>query len=73
MQIWQLSSLLDTMSPLWSQPIQKRLFLTLREPSVNRKYLLALTLVGPPRDKPELDPLAVLHLNNPLNILPSVN
>ena len=51
----------------------KRLFSTLRELSVNRKDLLALTLVGPPRDNPELDPLAVLHLNNPLYILPSVN
>ena len=33
---------------------------------MNRKDLLALTLVGPPRDNPELDPLAVLHLDNQL-------
>ena len=42
------------------------LFSTLREPSVNRKDLLALTIVGPPRDNLELDPLVVLHLNNRL-------
>ena len=30
------------------------------------KYLQALTLVGLPTDNPELDPLAVLHLNNRL-------
>ena len=37
---------------------------TLREPSVNRKDLRALTLVGPTRYNPILDPLAVLHLIN---------
>ena len=41
---------------------------TLREPSVNRKDLRALTLVGPTRDNPEPDPLAVLHLDNRLYI-----
>ena len=40
------------------------LFSTLREPSVNRKDLQDLTLVEPPRDYPELDPLAMLHLDN---------
>ena len=39
-------------------------FLTLREPSVNRRR--ALTLVGTPRDNPEVDPLALLHLGNQL-------
>ena len=33
---------------------------------MNRKDLCVLTLVGPPRDNPELDPLAVLHLDNRL-------
>ena len=32
----------------------------------NRKDLWVLTLVGPPRDIPELDPLAVVHLDNQL-------
>ena len=32
------------------------LFSTLREPSVNRKDLQALTLVGPTRKNPELTP-----------------
>ena len=41
---------------------------TLREHSVNRKDLRALTLVGPPRDNLELEPLAVLHLDNGLYI-----
>ena len=40
--------------------------LTLREPSVNRKDLRTLTLVGPPRDNPKSDPLAVIHLDNRL-------
>ena len=40
------------------------LFQTLRELSVNRKDLQALTLVGPTRDNPVPNPLAVLHLNN---------
>ena len=31
---------------------------------MNIKELRALTLVGPPRDNPELDPLAELHPNN---------
>ena len=36
---------------------------------MNRKDLQALTLVGPTRDNPELDPLAILHLYNQLYIL----
>ena len=48
------------------------LFSTLREPSVNRKDLQALTLVGPTRKNPELTPTppppAVLHLDNRLFI-----
>ena len=40
------------------------LFSTVRELSVNRKDLQALTLEGIPRDNPELYPLAVLHLDN---------
>ena len=40
------------------------LFSTSGEHSVNRKELRALTLVGPIRDNPILDPLAVLHLHN---------
>ena len=36
----------------------------LREPSVNRKDLSALTLVGLTWDNPVLDPLALLHLDN---------
>ena len=39
---------------------------TLREPSVHRKNLRALTLVGPPMANPEPDLLAVLHFDNPL-------
>ena len=33
---------------------------------MNRKDLRALTLVGPTRGNPVLDPLAALHLNNQL-------
>ena len=44
-------------------------FSTLREPSVKRKDLHALTLVRPTRNNPVLDPLAVLHLNNWLFII----
>ena len=40
---------------------------TLREPLVNRKDLRAVTLVGPPRDNQEPDPLAVIHLDNQLD------
>ena len=47
---------------------QDDLFQTLWEPSVNRKYLQALTLVGPTWSKPVLDPLAVLHLDNRLHV-----
>ena len=36
---------------------------------MNIKDFLALTLVGPPRDNPEQDPLAVLHLHNRLCML----
>ena len=35
---------------------------------MNRKDLQALTLLGPPSDNPEPDPLAVLHLKNLLFI-----
>ena len=41
----------------------------MREPSVNRKYLQALTVVGPTRDNLVLYTLAVLHLNNRLYIM----
>ena len=44
------------------------LFSTLREHFVNRNDLQALTLLGPPRDNPEPDPLTELHLNNQLSI-----
>ena len=44
------------------------LFSTFREPTVNKKDLQALTLVRPPRDSQELDPLAVKHLDNRLTI-----
>ena len=37
---------------------------TLSDPSVNKKDLRALTLVGPPWDNREIAPLAVLHLDN---------
>ena len=37
------------------------------------KYLEALTLVGPTRDNPVLDPLAVLHLDNQLFILEKIS
>ena len=40
---------------------------TLREPLVNRKDLRAVTLVGPPRDNQEPDPLAAIHLDNQLD------
>ena len=43
---------------------QNKLFQTLREPTVNRKDLQALTLVGPTRNNPVLDPLAELSLDN---------
>ena len=47
--------------------IQQVFFIsTSREPSVNRKDLRALTLVGPTRDNLVIDPLAVLHLDNQL-------
>ena len=36
---------------------------------MNRKDLQALTLVGPTRNNPVLDPLAVLHLDNQLFML----
>ena len=42
---------------------------SLREPSVNSKDLRTLTLVGPAKDNPELDPLAVLHLDNRLFLI----
>ena len=44
------------------------LFQTLRELSVNRKNLWALTLVGPTGVNPVPDPLALLHFNNLLYI-----
>ena len=37
-------------------------------PSATRKDLQAFTLVGPPRDNPEPDPLAAVHLDNRLYI-----
>ena len=36
---------------------------------MNLKDLQASTLVGPPRDSPEPDPLAVLHLSNQISML----
>ena len=42
---------------------------SLGEPSVKKKDLRALTLLGPPRDNPEIDPLAVQHLDNRLCII----
>ena len=42
--------------------------LTLGGPLVNRIDLLALTLAGPTQHKPVLDPLAVQHLENRLNM-----
>ena len=45
-------------------PYFSSLFSTLREPSVNRKDIQVLTLVGPTIDNLVLDPLAVLQLNN---------
>ena len=42
--------------------------LTFREPSVNKKDLQALTIVGLKQNNPVLDPLVVLHLDNPLHI-----
>ena len=41
-------------------------FPTLGEPPVNRKDLIALTLVGHSRDNPVYDPLDVVHLDNQL-------
>ena len=41
----------------------------IRETSENGKDLRALTLVGPPRDNPEQDPLAVLYHDNQLYML----
>ena len=46
----------------------KCIFSTLREPPLNKKDLQALTLVGPPWDHPESDPLAALHFDNRLYI-----
>ena len=48
----------------WVLNIHRYLFSTLKEPSVNRKYLQALTLVGPTRGNMVLNPLAVIHLDN---------
>ena len=39
-------------------------FSTLMEPPVNREDLPALTLEGPIKEHPVLDPLAVLHPDN---------
>ena len=44
------------------------LFSTLSGPSVNIKYLQALTLAGLTQNNPVVDPLAVLHLDNWLYI-----
>ena len=79
MQIWQLSLFLDNK---FNQVVVVVVvvefirftiswiswFSTLREPSVNKKDQRVLTLVGPPRNNPEPNPLAVLHLNNQLCI-----
>ena len=54
--------------PLVSPEIEKKIQ-TLREPPVKRKDLQALTLSGPPRENPVLDPLAVLHLDNQLCVV----
>ena len=49
-------------------------FSTLTELSVKRKDLLAaLTLVGSHRDNPEPDPLAVLHADDRLCIINTLN
>ena len=42
----------------------------LRDPSVNRKDLQAISLEGPPRENPEPDLVAVVQLDNPLSISP---
>ena len=42
----------------------------LKTPEKDFQDLQALTLVGPPRDNPEIDPLAVLHLDNCLYMSP---
>ena len=47
-------------------------YFNLREHSANRKDLKALTLVGPPRNNPEPDYLALLHLDNRLFIFHSI-
>ena len=49
---------------IYKHLLNYKIYLTLREPSENRKDLQASTLVGPTRDNPVLDSLAVLHLNN---------
>ena len=75
MQIWQLSSFLDTLLPFWLKPIQKIMNLTnnlsiLKLLIINRSLVtdnvirVWQTLVEPPRYNPEQDPLAVLHLDN---------
>ena len=51
---------------LTSPDILTNVFSTLRGPSVNRKDLQALTLMGPTRNNLVLDPLAVPHLDNRL-------
>ena len=47
---------------------QAYFIINLKGPSVNRKDLRALTLVGPTRNNQVLEPLAVLHLDNQLYI-----
>ena len=74
MQIWHLSSFLDTLSLFWSQPLLKPTNLTKQvffimtsgEPAVNRIDSQALTLAGPKRNHLLPDPLAELHLDNRL-------
>ena len=75
MQIWQLfiaprhpvTILVTACTIKCDNKIKQVLFIsTLRETSVNRKDFRALTLVGPPRDNLESNPLAVLLLDNRL-------
>ena len=60
-------TLLQTPEPnkVWQLNQTSILYLIiLWEPSVNRKYLQAFTLVVPTRNNKVLDPLSVLHLDN---------
>ena len=59
-------STFDNKQSVTTKSTKCSLFQTLKEPIVNRKDLRALTLVGPTRSNLVLDPLAKLHLDNPL-------